>query len=339
MSTSPDDPYTRIERMSLEESVPLRAMLELTYRCNFRCVMCYLVEFRSPGELTTAEYRGVMDQLADMGCLVLTLSGGEPMLRKDFFELAGYAREKRFALRIFTNGSLIDGEAADRFADLKPLSTDVSLYGMSEETYRKVTGRPGSPEKVLRAIRLLRDRNLAVKVKVPVLRENYPDLDRIEAFAREVGARLEANPHITPRDDGDFSPLAHALGDEELLEYYRQHVAPRAPRSLRPEGFMCNSGRNALVISPLGDVFPCMQIKESVGNVRRRPIREIWSGSPLLSRLRTLRVRDFPGCGGCSGKNKTQCAGIARAASGSFTGGDPLARRLEGFRELAMQTR
>ena len=334
LSSAKDDAYTRIEKMSLRNYVPLRAMLELTYRCNFRCVQCYLVEFRSPTELSTEEFRGVMDQLAEMGCLVLTFTGGEPLLRKDFFELATYARQKRFALRIFTNGDLIDAEAADQIRDLKPISAEVSLYGMSEETYAQVTNRRGRFGRVTRAIRLLRERNVNVKIKTPVLQENYHDLDAMQRFAQEVGASLAANPNITPKDDGDFSPLVHALDDEQLEAYYRRYVAPPRELSLRPDGLMCNTARNAPVISPLGDVFPCVQIKQSVGNVRERRLDEIWSGSPLLDELRSLRVRDYRGCSG-GGCKQGQCAGIAHAKTGSFTGGDPLSERLAAIRERA----
>jgi len=344
-----DDPYTAIEKRSLREFRPLRAMLELTYRCNFRCAMCYLVEFRSPGELTTDELARTMDQLAAMGCLVLTFTSREQLVGKDFFALAEHARRRRFALRIFTNGTLVDEAAADRLAAIRPLSTEVSLYGMSDETYRAVTGRSGEGEcvRVQRAIRLLVERGLPVQIKVPVIRQNYGDLDRMAAFAREVGAKFVANPNITPRDDGDLSPLSHSLDDAALEEYFRRYVPPREERALDPDGLMCNTGRNSLVISPMGDVFPCVQIKRAVGNVRERPLAEIWRGAPLLDRLRALRVGDYAaakpaertsscpsaGAGGkaCGG----QCAGIAQALSGSYTGRDPLADRLGRARERA----
>lgn len=336
-----NDPYTAIEKQSLQEYRPLRAMIELTYRCNFRCVMCYLVEFRSPGEMSTDEVKDVIDQLAAMGCLVLTFTGGEPLLRKDFFELAEYARERRFGLRIFTNGVLIDEEKADRLAEIRPLSTEVSVYGFSDETYQTVTGLEGDGRqaKVLRAIRLLRERDLPVQIKIPVLQQNYHDLLEIRDFATEVGATFAANPNITPKDNGDLAPLAHALNDEELEGYYRSFVGPRKEPARDPNGMMCNTGRNSLVVSPMGDVFPCVQIKRSVGNVRDQPLAKIWSGSPLLDRLRALRVSDYKGCGGCGGKTKhAQCAGIAEAMTGSLTGGDPLAHRLAEIREKAHPT-
>lgn len=339
-----DDPYTAIEKRSLAEYRPLRAMIELSYRCNFRCKMCYLVEFKSPRQLSTEEVFGVIDELAAMGCLVLTLTGGEPMLRKDFFEIAEYAREKRFALRIFTNGSRIGPEEAERLAAIRPLSTEVSVYGMSDETYAAVTGRDdaGRAAQVREAIRLLRAHDLPVQIKVPVIRQNYGDLDAIVAFAREVGATFVANPNITPKDDGDLSPLAHALDDTALEDYYRRYIELTPEKTLDPDGLMCNTARNSLVISPRGDIFPCVQIKRSVGNVRERSLRSIWRGHPLLDRLRALRVRDYdaarstsgkaPGCGGGCG---AQCAGVAHATGGSYTARDPLADRLRRIRARA----
>lgn len=333
-----DDPYTALEKRTLQQYTPIRGMIELTYRCNFRCVMCYLVEFRSPGELSTSEVKDVIDQLAAMGCLVLTFTGGEPLLRKDFFELAQYARKRRFGLRVFSNGLLIDEEKADRFAEIRPLSTEISVYGASDATYENVTGRSsnGTHERVVNAIRLLRERDLPVQIKVPVLQQNYADLEQIRDFADQVGAGLAANPNITPKDNGDLSPLQHGLDDATLEEYYASFVGPREEPTRAPDALMCNTARNAIVVSPMGDVFPCVQIKRSVGNVREQSLARIWSQSPLLDRLRTLRVRDYTGCGGCGKKQKhAQCAGVAAAMTGSFTGGDPLAHRLSSIRNRA----
>ncbi|MFN0059453.1 MAG: radical SAM protein [Planctomycetota bacterium] len=339
MTTVLDDPFTSIEKRALAECRPTRAMLELTYRCNFRCVMCYLVEFRSPGELSLAEYESVLDQLAELGCLSLTLTGGEPLVRKDFFEIAEAARRRRFALRIFSNGSLIDAACADRLAALQPLSTEISIYGASDATYAAVTGKGLRVATSMQAVRLLRERGLTVVVKMPVIQQNLSDVDAIHEFALEVGARFLANPNITPKDNGDFSPLAHALSDTQIIEYYRQRV-PRIPDRVRdPDGLMCNTGRNSLIISPMGDVFPCVQVKKSVGNVRERRIEDIWRGGVLLDELRQLRVRDYPrqcGTSSCGTSScGSQCAGIAKMATGSFTGGDPLAARQERLRAEA----
>lgn len=336
-----DDPYTALEKTSLKRYIPLRAMLELTYRCNFRCVHCYLVEFRSPGELSREEWRNTLDDLASQGCLFLTLTGGEPLLRKDFFDIAGDARDRRFALRVFTNGSLVDESVAREFAKIGTLSTEVSLYGMTDEVSKAVTTKRHSAEVVLEAIQRLRSHGVPVKIKVPVLKQNLHELPAMRSFAERVGAGFLANPNITPRDDGNLAPLAHGLDDEALAAYYGEHVPKAGRKSLKPESTMCSTARNALVISPWGDVYPCVQIKESVGNVREKSIADIWRRSPLLDELRNLRVRDYTGCSSCgkSGAKKgdsapiAQCAGMARSATGSFTGRDAITERMESLRQ------
>jgi len=101
------DYFKVLEERALDRCVPLRAIVELTYRCNLRCVHCYTVGRAGERELGTEEVRGILDQLAGEGCLYLTFTGGEILLREDFFALAAYARRKRFALRLFTNGSFL----------------------------------------------------------------------------------------------------------------------------------------------------------------------------------------------------------------------------------------
>src|SRR5215471_4660046 len=119
---------TRAELFAAAErrEVPLSALIELTHACNLDCEQCYLdlVPDRQIGALTTAEWKRILRELCDEGCLYLTISGGEPLARGDFFELASYARGLGFALRIFTNGTLVDDESADRIAALAPLGVE-----------------------------------------------------------------------------------------------------------------------------------------------------------------------------------------------------------------------
>src|SRR5437868_14362963 len=117
--------------------VPLHVLLELTYRCNVRCVHCYLAG--QEREMTLPELLPVLDDLADAGCLILTLSGGEVLLRKDFFEIAGAARARGFALRIFTNATMVTPRIADRIAALDPVVGETSLLGGDAATHDGVT--------------------------------------------------------------------------------------------------------------------------------------------------------------------------------------------------------
>ena len=101
------DEYNRIVKKTMDRNIPLIAHWELTYRCNMTCAHCYCVQDESKKELSFSEARFVIDALADMGSLYLTFSGGEILVRDDFFFFSHYAREKGFALRLLTNGTLI----------------------------------------------------------------------------------------------------------------------------------------------------------------------------------------------------------------------------------------
>ena len=130
------DYQNELLRKTAEECQLLSVHWELTYRCNCRCTHCYVVKpgdegFQSRGaELSTAEAKSVIDQLTALNVLNIGFSGGEVLCRSDFFEIAQYARKNRFAIRIFTNGTLIDAEVADRIAELFPVSVEMSVYGI-----------------------------------------------------------------------------------------------------------------------------------------------------------------------------------------------------------------
>src|ERR1700684_171481 len=112
---------------ALKLNIPLSVQLDLTYRCNERCVHCYL-DHEDHGEMTTAEIKHLLDEMADAGVFILTLSGGEIMLRKDFFEILEYARERTFCIKLKTNAIMIREREAKRIRDLGVDTIQVSIY-------------------------------------------------------------------------------------------------------------------------------------------------------------------------------------------------------------------
>ena len=117
----------RVREHAFAGRVPLAVHFDLTYRCNERCVHCYL-DHEDHGEMTTAEVKHVLDQLAEAGTLFLTLSGGELLLRRDFFELLTYARRLRFDVKIKTNAILIGERDAARIRELGVRQIQISVY-------------------------------------------------------------------------------------------------------------------------------------------------------------------------------------------------------------------
>lgn len=312
--------FEQIRRKVAGRSGFLTAALELTYRCNFECVHCYCVVGGPRTELTTDEYFSLLDDLKEAGCLTLTLTGGEAMLRPDFFEIAEYAARRRFLLRLFSNGLLIDGERLERILALNLLSIDISLYGASEQTYRAVTAHEGFA-RVARNIDALLERGQRMLVKLPLMGENYDDLDAMIAFCKERDLPFNIDPWMTPKDDGSMKPAGHQITDAQLRDYFARFgnkVSPK-PRALGKE--LCSIGRGSAIIGPYGDVFGCVQSKVPAGNVREKNVADIWREARFLKKERALTFRDFVECNSCEFRESCFiCPSVSFYENGRFNG-------------------
>ncbi len=307
-----------------DQEIPFSATLELTYRCNFECVHCYCVidPAKTPAEMTTEEWKRVLDDLARAGTLAVSFTGGDPFVRKDFFEIAEYAREKRFAVRLLTNASFLNDRNADRLAALQPAHVSISLYGATPETYAAVTGDAAFFEKSIAGIRRLKDRGVRMQIKIPLLKESFHERHQLVALAKELGTSWRIDAEVGPKDDGNLSPLAHQLDDEQLARYVAEYEPPypKEHEPFKPGDRLCRPGSSSFAIGPYGDVYPCMQIKRSMGNLRERPFDEIWRKSEPLLAVRALRAEHFDGCNACGHFGACKpCPGTSQTLTGSLT--------------------
>ena len=312
------NPYKQIVQSTARKRRLLSAQWELTYRCNERCTHCYLDVFapnaKVPGELTTDECFRVVDELAAEGVLHLTLTGGEVFTRRDFFDIARYARQKRFLLRLFTNGILVNPRLADRIADLHPYAVELSVYAVDAETHEAITLVPRSFELTMRALRLLRERGVRTVMKTPLMRENVRQLDALRALAEELGAQFRYDITITPKDNGGLSPLKHRLTYDDLLWLFRETISldTFAPSPGTPDQRTCGIALNGLLVDPYGTVYPCVQTRMPAGNVRQQSLGEIWQNSPVWKELGNLTLGELPVCGTCELRTIcVRCHGLA----------------------------
>lgn len=308
-----------------ENLVPLNVSFELTYKCNAKCVHCYVVQDdrREKEELTTAEWIKVMDDLAVSSCLTLTYTGGEAMLRPDFWELARAAIDRNFALQIFTNGILVDENVISRFVELNILGIGVSLYATKAEIHERTTGIPGSFDKAVNAIRLAREAGLNVLIKHVVMRHNKNEFPLILDLADKLGAIAEVDPIIVPANDGSLKPTACRLSDDDLERVLGdKRINPkiiRGPAEKSPG--ICSTGCISCGINPYGDVIPCLQLLLSAGNVRRQEFVQIWKTSPTLRKIRSMKPADASSCQKCELKQFCcRCPGLALLEDGDLYG-------------------
>jgi len=304
-----------------ELGIPLSLHLDVTYRCNERCIHCYL-DHDDHGELPTEAIKSLLGQASEAGTFFLTLSGGEVFMRRDFFEILTHARRLMFNVRIKTNGVMIGKEEARRMRELGVEHVQISVYSHRPEVHDRITKLPGSLKRTIEAIRFIKSQGLKVTVANVLMRGNSEDHAGVQALAKELGASYTLDPTITPKIDGDDSIVALRIPGSELHSVFRtealvgnvdEFCAPPPPAGEDVmEAYPCSAGHTAMYVSPYGDVTPCVQFPLPTGNVRRQKLIDIWRHSPELNEVRSIQARDLPVCSTCSHVGTcTRCPGLA----------------------------
>lgn len=323
-----DDLYTRLLERLRQEYVPYHVIWEITHRCNLDCIMCYNAPVTRP-ELSQAEGYSILEQLAAAGTLRLTLTGGEVLTSPHFFHLATYARQAGFALDIKTNATLLTPNSADKLAALKPVQVDVSLLAATSETADRITKGHRALERTLRGISLLVERNVPVKLNSLLMDTNLSESEALVSLARAMGLPHEQFVKISPDDRGVAKAAKHQLDQEAMTRLYATNLNSCGKGDSLAER-TCQVGMGSCLISPDGIVYPCIELRIPLGDLRQQPFAEIWRDSPMLQRLRSFHTRShLHMCNGCELQEycEGRCAGVAFKESGDWLAADSLACR------------
>jgi radical SAM protein with 4Fe4S-binding SPASM domain len=285
---------------------PMQVSIEVTRRCPLECQHCYNNlpmgdQDARQREMTTEEHFRLLDELVEMGCFWLLYTGGEIFARKDFLEIYTYAKKKGFLITLFTNGTLITEKIADYLVEWPPFAIEITLYGRTEETYEALTQIPGSYERCLRGIKLLRERSLPLKLKTVATSINKHEISAMRQFAEEeLGTEFKIDGQINPRIDCSQSPLAVRLTAEEVValdlhapkgvsEYRRlaKRDLENPPNLAKNETvYFCGGGMNSLAINAYGGMGICVISQQETFSIRGVGARRVWEESLLHLRTR-----------------------------------------------------
>lgn len=288
------------------ERVPQQVSIEVTRRCPLECLHCYnnlpMGDMEAKGrELSKEEHFRMLDELVEMGCFWILYTGGEIFARKDFLEIYTYAKKKGFLITLFTNGTLINEAIADYLVEWPPFSIEITLYGRTRETYEALTAIPGSYERCLRGVRLLKERGLPLKLKTVATSINKHEVTAMRRFAEdELGVEFKMDGQINPRIDCSQSPLAVRLTPEEVVALdmstpkgvseYRKLAKGDAANppslSLIDTVYSCGGGMNSFAINAYGEIGICVISQQETFSVREVGVSAVWEGALLQLRSR-----------------------------------------------------
>lgn len=254
---------------------------EITERCNLNCRHCYINRPEAAPEARRVELgleqiERIVDEAVSMGALWCLLTGGEPLLRKDFFEVYSYLKKKGLLVSIYTNATLVSEEHARVLKEFPPRDIEITIYGATEKTYETVTRVKGSYRAFRRGLDRLLQNGIKIRLKAMAMRSNVHELGQIAEFCRKhTKDYFRFDPFLTLRYDGDpernrdigeerlaASEIA-ALEREDserfqaLLDQCDRLIVPESSDTISPLIFRCGAGRNSFALSADGRFKLC----------------------------------------------------------------------------------
>ena len=334
---------------SREENVLFSVLVELTYACNLDCFFCYNDRAIEGKPLSTEQYFQFMEDLRDMQVLNLAFSGGEPLAHPDFFKIGAKARELGFVVRIKSNGHALTQRLASRLKrEVDPFGIDISLHGATAETHDRQTQIPGSFERLAKNFQVLRDLGLRFRLNATLTAWNEHEIENMFDIAEYWNVPLNLSSAVTPRDNGDQDPLSispsagaiekafatrltrHKLNmDIPSAELVSPSVQPLEKcESTAGTGKQCGTGSSTLTIDPMGNILPCVQWRQPVGNLHRQSVKDLWQSSPLLDNVRETakKAKQLVDSYGKAGRLMSYCIGEAVCQTGSPLNIYPIAK-------------
>lgn len=317
-----------LRKLAMERNIPIFPALELTYICNYGCIHCYRPQER-PDLMDIERWKGLITELKALGTLGVVLTGGEVTAWPHAKEFISYLRKMRMAFVFKTNGHLINESWVNFLVENSCHEVHISLYGSNRETNDYVTQRPGSYDKIINAIRLCAEAGLKVRISSSLTQKTFPYYNQIIAIANEYGVGLNIDPMLSPSASEKIDTESIKITSEQVKYFcdgLGDALAPDFQTLRSPGSPVCSAARSNCSIAPTGNVYPCVGYwyNENTLSVRDFSFTEVWSQSPILTKIRGITNDKLPTCSTCKFREFCpRCLGAGYEETGDLYGISP----------------
>jgi radical SAM protein with 4Fe4S-binding SPASM domain len=307
------DFYSRTAR----QRIPLSGGISLTHKCNLRCVHCYLggncaEHANKQGEIDTGKWKSIIDEIAEAGCMYLLITGGEPLLRKDFAEIYVHAKRKGMLVTLFSNGTLVTDDHVALLAEWPPRYVEISLYGATPQTYETITGVKGSYGRCIDGIEKLMKGNIRVKLKTVLMTLNRHELHAMEEIAERYDINFRFDAGIFPRFTGDPFPIDLRVSPEEAVatemsnqkridSWSENYLNLKQAAASATMIYDCGAGMSTFHIDADGKLLPCIMTQNPSYDLKKGRFMHGWE--KIIPAIRDQKTDADNVCSGCEDKN------------------------------------
>lgn len=290
--------------------------IEISSECNERCVHCYIPHEWKNNTIDSDLFYKILEDGRAMNIINVTISGGEPLMHKDFIDFLKKCRELDLSVNVLSNLVLLTDEMISEMRKNPLLSVQTSLYSMNPSIHDSITNVKGSFEKTKNAVMKLLSANIPVQISCPVMKQNKNDFTDVIEWGNANNIGVTVDYAIFASYDSSSSNLVNRLSLEEVSETFGKQLSEKIVSELyetakeriklTENSPVCSVCRYYFCVSAEGDVFPCVGWgKNKIGNLREHSIKELWESSEELQRLRHIKRSSFPQCVKC--KNRGYC--------------------------------
>ncbi|UOY10532.1 heme b synthase [Methanonatronarchaeum sp. AMET6-2] len=335
--------------MNKEQYKPVLVAWELTRACNLKCSHCRASSINEPepDELSTDEAKNLIDEISEIGH-ILILTGGEPLMRNDIYEISDYADKKGLRVVLATNGTTLNQDNTRKLIESGIQRISISLDGATPESHDKFRGLEGAYQKAVQGIEILKENQMPFQINTTITKDNAKEIPAIIDKSKELGATAHHIFMLVPTGRGEDLKGQEITPEkyEEILEWFYEKenevemdlkatCAPHYYRIISQKGGSfnkkgldmrtggCLGGKMFCFISRTGNVYPCGYLPVAAGNTRKQSFKEIWSDSKLFRDLRNPELLEGK-CGECEyNKLCGGCRARAYAETGNYLSEEP----------------